>query len=229
MLSKLPGESPDAPDELARLPHGRHGLPPEFVAHNQRERLITAFIALIDEVGYDSATITATTEGAGVSSRTFYKYFKTVEDCYAAAFDLGLRRLGRVLREAFESEDEWPLQVCAALAAWLRYLAADPALARLLSVEPFVAGPAIAERYKVAIEQATPYLSPGRGLRPADADDLPPATERGLLGAINGLIARQVKAGRAESLEELLPDVVQFALTPYLGAAEARRLAGLHA
>lgn len=225
MLSKLPGESPDAPDELARLPHGRHGLPPEFVAHNQRERLIASFIALIDEVGFDNATITATIEGASVSSRTFYKYFETIEDCYAAAFDLALQRLGAVLREAFESEREWPLQVRAALVAWLHHLAEDPPVARLLTAEPFVAGPAIAERYKAAIDSAAPYLSAGRELRPEGSDELPPTTERGVLGAINNLIARQVKAGQAESLGELLPDVVQFALTPYLGAGEARRLA----
>lgn len=227
MLSNLPGESPEQPDELARLPHGRHGLPPEFVAHNQRERLIASFIALVDEVGYDNATITATTEGAGVSSRTFYKYFETVEDCYAAAFELSLERFGGVLREAFKSESDWPLQVRAVLVAWLDYLAADPAVARLLTVDPFVAGPAIAERYKAAIEYATPYLEAGRELRPDGSEPLPPTTERGLIGAINSLIARQVKAGRAEQLRDLLPDVVQFALTPYLGAAEAHRVASI--
>ena len=35
-----PVDSPEYPPELARLPPGRHGLPREFVSHNQRERLI---------------------------------------------------------------------------------------------------------------------------------------------------------------------------------------------
>jgi AcrR family transcriptional regulator len=225
LLSKKPAENPDHPDELARLPAGRHGLPPEFVAHNQRERLIASFIALLDEVGYDRVTITAVTEGAGVSSRTFYEHFETVEDCYAAAFDSVLRRLGTVLEEAFDSEREWPLRVRAALAAWLDYLAADPALARLLTAEPFVAGPAIASRYKEALERAVPYLRAGREFRGEQGELLPATTEKGLLGAVNGLIARQVKAGRGEDLRDLLPDLLQFALTPYLGAAEAHRLA----
>jgi AcrR family transcriptional regulator len=225
LLSKRPAENPDHPDELARLPAGRHGLPPEFVAHNQRERLIAAFIDLLDEVGYDRVTITAVTEGAGVSSRTFYEHFETVEDCYAAAFDSVLRRLGAVLEEAFDSEQEWPLRVRAALAAWLDYLAADPALARLLTAEPFVAGPAIAGRDKDALERAVPYLRAGRDLRGEAGELLPPTTEKGLLGAVNGSIARRVKAGRGEELRDLLPDLLQFALTPYLGAAEARRVA----
>ncbi|HUC00190.1 MAG TPA: TetR/AcrR family transcriptional regulator [Solirubrobacterales bacterium] len=227
MPPQPPDESTEFPDELARLPKGRHGLPPEFVAHNQRERLIAAFTAVVAASGYEDTTITAITEGAGVSSGTFYKYFATIEECYAAAFDAALARFGAILIGAYDSESEWPLRVRAALAAWLDFLAGDPDVARLLTAEPFVAGPVIAERYKDAIDRATPYLSAGREQRPAGAEPLPATTERGLLGAVNSLVSRQVKAGRAEDLRDLLPDLVQFALTPYLGAAEARRVATL--
>lgn len=225
VLNKPPGESPDRPDELARLPHGRHGLPPEFVAHNQRERLIASFTALVAEVGYNDATITATTEGAGVSSRTFYKYFDTIEDCCVAAFDVALRHFDEATRDAFESQAEWPQRVRAGLAAALAFFAADPAAAHLLVVEPFVAGEAIAARYKEAIERDVPCLQGGRELRRPDAMPLPETTEKGLLGAMAGLISRQVKAGAADRLEDLLPDLTQFALTPYLGAVEARNVA----
>ncbi|HET7443043.1 MAG TPA: TetR/AcrR family transcriptional regulator [Solirubrobacterales bacterium] len=227
MPNKPPEENAEYPDALARLPKGRHGLPPEFVAHNQRERLIAAFTSVVAASGYEDTTITAITEGAGVSSGTFYKYFATVEECYAAAFDAALERSGAILRSAYDSQLEWPLRIRAALAAWLEFLAGDPDVARLLTAEPFVAGPGIAERYKDAIDGATAYLSAGRELRPAGAEPLPATTERGLLGAVNSLVSRQVKAGRAEELRELLPDLVQFALTPYLGAAEARRVATL--
>ena len=225
MLSKPPGESPDHPDELAQLPHGRHGLPQEFVEHNQRERLIAAFTELVGEVGYNEATISATTAGAAVSSRTFYRYFATIEECYLGAFEVALERLGQPLREAYESESEWPLRVRAALAAVLARLAADPATARLLTAEPFVAGSAVAERYKAALEATAPYLKAGRELRDAAAPELPETTEKGLLGAINSLIARKVSAGEAGDLPSLHPDLVQFALTPYLGAAAARDVA----
>lgn len=225
MLSKPPGESPDLPDELAQLPHGRHGLPQEFVEHNQRERLIAAFTELVGEVGYSEATISATTAGAAVSSRTFYRYFETIEDCYLGAFEVALARLGPPLREAFESEQEWPRQVRAGLETALSLLASDPAGARLLTAEPFVAGSAAAERYKAALEAVAPYLRRGRELRPADAPKLPDTTEKGLLGAINSLIARKVNAGDAADLLDLLPDLTQFALTPYLGATAARDVA----
>ena len=151
MRSDPPGESPEAPDELARLPHGRHGLPAEFVARNQRQRLLASLINTVAEHGYNETTITRVIEGAAVSSRTFYKYFATVEECYLAAFDATVDLLAARLAEAYRAEVEWPLKVRAALAALLELFAASPELARLCLIEPFVAGPAISRRYQEAI------------------------------------------------------------------------------
>jgi hypothetical protein len=36
--------------------------------------------------------------------------------------------------------------------------------------------------------------------------------------------ARAADIGEAEQLEELIPDALEFALTPYLGTAAARRI-----
>jgi AcrR family transcriptional regulator len=222
--SKLPAGNPHHPDELAQLPHGRHGLPEEFVEHNQRERLIASFIAVVGGVGYSGATITAVHEGASVASRTFYKYFETVEDVCIAAFEKGVEDMRPFLAEAYRSESEWPQKVRAVLAAVLADFADWPDLARLLTVEPFVAGPAVATRHKATIEEMVPFLRRGRELRD-DGEKLPATAERGILGAVNSMIGRQVVAGRGEELPALLPDLTQFALTPYLGAAEARRIA----
>lgn len=223
MSSKLPAGNPQHPDELAQLPHGRHGLPEEFVEHNQRERLIASFIALVGEVGYSAATITAIHEGAGVASRTFYKYFETVEDICIAAFDKGVGDLRPLLVQAYGGESAWPLRIRATLAAVLDDFAGWPDLGRLLTVEPFVAGPALATRHKAAIEELVPYLRQGRELRAGLS--LPDTAERGILGAVNAMIGRHVIAGRGDELPSLLADLTQFVLTPYLGAAEARRVA----
>lgn len=224
MSSDPPGERPEQPDELARLPHGRHGLPAEFVAHNQSRRLLASLIAIVGEQGYNAATITAITEGAGVTTRTFYKYFDSVEACYQAAFDTGVEMLVAQLAEAWAAAPEWPRQVKAALAAGLEFFAASPGLARLLLTEPFVAGPSIARRYQQEIGRAAPFLARGRELS-AEGPSFPASTERGLVGSIASQIGRKVSAGEAEQLPKLSADLVQFALTPYLGAGEARRVA----
>ncbi len=224
MPSDPPGGSPEQPDELARLPRGRHGLPEEFVAHNQRERLIVSLAHVVAEHGYNDTTITRIVEGAGVTSRTFYKYFQTVEECYLAALDSTIARLTPLVVDAYQSGQSWPLRVRASIAAVLDFFAAEPEIARLCAVEPFVAGPGIARRYELAIDSLVPYLRLGRELREG-SEAFPETTERGLLGSMNSLVARKVSAGEAESLPQLLPDLVQFALTPYLGAGEARRIA----
>jgi len=222
--SKTPAENPHPPDELAQLPHGRHGLPPEFVERNQRERLIASFIGLVGEVGYSGATLTAVTEGAGVASRTFYKYFDNVEEVCVAAFEKGIEDLRPLVVGAYRGEEEWPLRIRAVLAAILADFASYPELARLLTAEPFVAGPEIARRHKAAVEGLVPYLREGRELR-AGGEPLPDTAERGILGGVNSMIGREVTAGRGEELEALLSDLTQFVLTPYLGSAEARRIA----
>ena len=247
MSSKIPAENPHHPDELAQLPHGRHGLPPEFVEHNQRERLIASFTALVGEVGYSGATITAVTEGAGVASRTFYKYFETVDEVCVAAFEKGVEDLRPLVVAAYRSEAEWPRRVRAVIAAFLAEFAAYPELwkgvvnplhhapkaKRVIwltmaggpsHLETFDPKPELARMHKAAIEGLVPFLREGRSLQDG-REPLPDTAERGILGALNSMVGRQVTAGRGEELEGLLPDLTQFVLTPYLGAAEARRVA----
>ncbi len=224
MPSDPPGESPEQPDDLARLPHGRHGLPPEFVERNQRQRLLASLIRAVAESGYNAVTITALAEGAGVTTRTFYKYFDTVEGCYLAAFDAAAEMLSQRLVESYGSEAGWPAKVRAVLASALDFFATSPDLAKLLLTEPFVAGPGVSRRYQEQIERLAPYLRAGRELS-AEAASFPATTERGLIGSIASQVGRKVSAGEAAELPKLLPDLAQFALSPYLGAAAARRLA----
>jgi AcrR family transcriptional regulator len=218
-----PAPDPDLPDELARLPRGRHGLPPEFVAHNQRERLIAGFAQAVAEVGFNDTPINRITKEAGVSSRTFYKYFQTREECFLAALDAIVAQLTEHVAYAWGSEDEWEQRVRASIAAVLRFLAAEPAMARLCTVEVLHAGPAVTERWEQLIAQLAPYLRQGES--GGGADPFPDTTDRGILGGMLSLITRRIISDGAENLEQLLPDLVQFALTPYLGPADARRVA----
>jgi hypothetical protein len=39
------------------------------------------------------------------------------------------------------------------------------------------------------------------------------------------LISRRIIAGQASELEQLLPDLVEFALAPYIGSDEATKVA----
>jgi AcrR family transcriptional regulator len=222
--TNVPAE--DYPPELARLPPGRHGLPREFVVHNQRERLIAGLAEAIAENGYSGTTIAHITRHAAVSRRTFYEHFSSKDECFVAAYDTVMVELRDRVSAAFEAAGDWPHAVKAGIGAMLEFLAAEPSLARLCMVEALVAGPVVVERYDAAIQSFVPYFQSGREGRPPEVlARLSPTTEEALVGGMVSLISRRIIAGKAEDLEELLPDLVEFTLTPYVGSAEAAELA----
>ena len=97
----------------------------------------------------------------------------------------------------------------------LHFLAAEPNLARLCMVEALVAGPVVVERYDAAIQSFVPYFQSGReGRSPEVLARLSPTTEEALVGGMISLISRRIIAGKTDELEALLPDLVEFTLTP---------------
>jgi AcrR family transcriptional regulator len=219
-------EGSEYPPELSRLPPGRHGLPREFVTRNQRERLIAGLAEAIAENGFAGTTIAHITKHAAVSRRTFYEHFSSKDECFVAAYDMVMSELNQRVGEAFEQEEEWPQAVRAGIAAMLDFLTTEPHLARLSMVEALVAGPVVVERYDAAIQNLVPYFEAGREGRSAEVlEGLSPTTEEALVGGMVSLISRRIFADRTGELEALLPDLVEFALTPYLGSAEAAKVA----
>ncbi len=216
--------TPETPESSLRLPAGRHGLPREFIAQNQRERIITALVDTVAERGYNATTVAHITKAASVSRRTFYEHFAGKEACFLAAYEMVADHIRDSMQVAAEAFEEWPQKVRAALATMLRFLAGEPELARVCMIEPIAAGGEIAARHRASMQGFVEILKAGRpqhkGERP-----LPEATEATLVGGIVSLIVREINAGRAEQLEKLLPDLVELTLAPYLGGEEAARLA----
>jgi AcrR family transcriptional regulator len=221
-----PADAADYPPELSRLPPGRHGLPRDFVIHNQRERLIAGLAEAVAEKGYGGTTIADITRHAAVSRRTFYEHFEGKDECFVAAFDTVTEQLRERVDEAFKSEDEWPAATRAGIEAMLSFLAAEPNLARLAMVEALVAGPIVVERYDAAVQTLLPYVAAGREGRPKKVlDRLSGSTEEALVGGMVSLVSRRIVAGQTEELESLLPDLTEFTLAPYVGSDEAARVA----
>lgn len=208
---------------MERLPRGRHGLSREFVAQNQRERLFAALAECLHENGYDQTTVSTIGKRAGVSKSDFYKQFESKDACFLAAYDSTVERIREQVLAGCDEGDDWAMRVLASLAALLELLAAEPAQAQLVLVEGLRVGRGVYDRYQEALQSFVPYLregspSPANGTRPPEASD------EAVVGGIASLLSSRVLAGKTEQLPEFLPDVAEFALTPYLGAAEARRL-----
>ncbi len=210
---------------MERLPRGRHGLSPEFVAQNQRERLIAGLTEVLYEVGYEKTTVSLIGQRAAVSKSDFYKHFESKDDCFFAAYEAAIERIRAEIVEACDEHPkrEWPARMRDGISSLLRLFAANPALASISLVEGLRAGPGVYDRYQAAIESFVPRLREGAPAAP-NGGIVPVAMDEAVVGGIASLLGRRVLAGEAERMVELLPDVLEFALTPYLGTAEARRI-----
>ncbi len=215
----------DSNAPMDRLPRGRHGLSPEYVAQNQRERLIAGLTEVLYEVGYQKTTVSSIGRRAAVSKSDFYKHFESKDECFYAAFDFAIERireqvLGACRRSAGEP---WPPRVREAISSLLAAFAADPALATISLVEGLRAGPPMYDRYQAALESFVACLRDGAPPAPGGGE-VPRATDEAIVGGIAALLGRRVVAGETAEIAQLMPQVVEFALTPYLGTDEARRI-----
>ncbi|HUC08095.1 MAG TPA: TetR/AcrR family transcriptional regulator [Solirubrobacterales bacterium] len=208
---------------MERLPRGRHGLPREFVAQNQRERLLAALAESLEEKGYEGTTVSSIGKRAGVSKSDFYKQFESKDACFVAAYDDAVERIRAKVLAACAERKDWATGVLAALTDLLDLLAAEPAQTQLVLVEGLRAGRGVYDRYQVALQSFVPYLRDGA---PAPPGSTPPpqATDEAVVGGIASLLARRVLAGETKTMPGLLPEIAEFALTSYVGTAEARRI-----
>lgn len=210
---------------MDRLPRGRHGLSPEFVARNQRDRLLTALILTLADVGYQKTTVSMIGRRAAVSKSDFYKHFDSKDECFFAAYDSATEQLHSAVVEACAAvaDEEWSVRVRTGVATLLAVLTAEPALAAILLAEGLRAGRGIYDRYQAALESYVPLLRDGAPDPPGGAE-VPSATDEAVVGGIASLLGRRIAAGDGADLTALVPDVLEFALTPHLGTEEARRI-----
>jgi AcrR family transcriptional regulator len=216
--------SPDPAGDLGPLPGGHHGLSREQIADSQRERLLAAIVEEAAGRGYRATTITEMVKRASVSTRDFYELFDGKEDCFLAAFDVVRDHVEDLITTAAAAEDDWPRQVIAGLRAALDLFAGEPDLARFCLVESVSATPKIAIRFREAVLDGVPPLARGR-VELDDPDSLLPETEDAIVGGMVSLATHSILADETEKLPDLLPDFVDFALIPYLGAERAAELA----
>jgi AcrR family transcriptional regulator len=135
------------------LPRGRSRLPREKVRATQRERLLRAAIAAVAEIGFRDVTVADIVRRARVSRAAFYVHFSDKEECFLTATREGGqvmadRIAGAARRPPPGAEPEEALR--AGIAAFLQFLATEPAFARVFYIDMPAAGPRAARRLQEA-------------------------------------------------------------------------------
>jgi len=143
---------------------------------------------------------------------------------FAAACEDGTEHLVAVVELAADGVEGRDARLSAGLRAALDFLAARPALAHLLLVEPFAAGPARLEHERGLSQVAALLRPPPSG--PEGGAAISEETARLLAGGLASHLSGRVLAGEAEALgdsHELLLSYLLAALRP--AAAVERRAA----
>jgi AcrR family transcriptional regulator len=117
----------------------------------RRRRLLEAAMALFGRLGYHSATVPMIVREAGSSIGAFYLYFRNKEDIYAVALVEIAGRLSAAIAHAGSSPASATDEMGAAVEGFVRWLARNPAEARLL-MEAGTLGGRLAETRRTVVE-----------------------------------------------------------------------------
>lgn len=181
-----------------RLPSGPHGIPPELIGRNQRERLIAAMAEVCGERGYAASSVAEVSKRAGVSTASFYRQFKDRKECLLASFEELFGRLLAAIESSCAGEELPAERARAAAGTVAALLSADAPAARLLTMEIVAIGPDGVLAQHRAIERLAGLLRSASGEEAGDLD-----TTWTRVAALVSLAARRSAEGESPTSAEL--------------------------
>jgi AcrR family transcriptional regulator len=208
------------PLEPARLPRGRHRLPPAVAKRSQRERLLHATGRVAAGDGYAKASVASIVAAAGVSREVFYDHFHDKQEAFAETIKFVFEQLMAGSAGAFFSTDgSWPERIWQASATFVEFLAAQPNLIRAVFVEPYAVAADI-QRPDDFVLGFTLFLEDGYRYRP-QAAQVPRIAGEAIGGVVLEAINSYLRSGRDAQLRELVPGLNYVTLAPFMGADAA--------
>lgn len=198
----------------------RPELPREFIAVRKRRRIMNAMAELCAEQGYEATKIADLVRRAGVARKTLYDNFEGKEEVFLGAFDSAVDEVAQRIEEACEEAgEERADRIEAGLRAFLTYVAENPASARMCLIEAMSATPTASARYDDAMQRAVDLL---RQNAPQETG-LPETIEETLVGGVAWILHQQIRRGGAEQALDLMPELLDFVLSPYRGVGKLKR------
>jgi len=229
-VSSVPAEPIAAATDSDALP--RRGLGIDR-STDPRRQILDALIETVARRGYDRTTTEHVLSVARIPAPVFEEHFENKQECFLEAIDELIGRLDQLLCERLDRPAPWPERVQLGLETLLAALAEHPDGAHVAMVESHSAGEESVARLHSALARFVPILEEGRayaaGQGSTDSEHLPPQTSAAVVGGIASIVHRRVLESHTAELGELLPELLYFALMPYLGHDSAISAAGLDA
>lgn len=105
--------------QVAYLPVGKR----EQTKVQNRQAILDAAREVFGEMGYEAATVRDIIRRTGLAAGTFYNYYRSKEEVFAALADDGARRFGPILKKIRASSDDFETFVRQAIAAYFGFMA----------------------------------------------------------------------------------------------------------
>jgi AcrR family transcriptional regulator len=181
----------------------------------RRERLLDAGLAEFGTRGFGQTGVKGICRAAGLTDRYFYESFSDSTELFTAVFDRATQHLFELVAQALAESPRNPAeQSRAVIEAYVRALADDPRLARVVFIEAPSAGPDVERHMRATLRRfarlaeagARPYLPAGV----SDAALRFGATS--LVGAIERLMIEWQDGELGLSVEEIIDHLVAMLL-----------------
>ncbi|MBO0746707.1 MAG: TetR/AcrR family transcriptional regulator [Acidimicrobiaceae bacterium] len=199
--------------------------PPSIPVNPTRSPLLRAVLALCAQRGYAAVTVQEIANHAGVGRKAFYTHFADKRECFLAAYEEASEQLLGEVIGAAHAEEDWCTGLRAGVVGAIRVAETDATRMRCLLVEVFAAGEGALDRrarmlrrLALELDRARHYGSPAALAAPVSEI---------VIGGLESLLRSQLETGRPETAVDLIPDLVYFAVDPYLGKEIAAEQAEL--
>jgi AcrR family transcriptional regulator len=192
-----------------KLPRGPHKLTDEQVAEDQRQRLISAMVALAGEYGYAATTVADVIGRAKVSRKTFYEHFDDREALLIAAFDTIAPTALEQARAASGRGGGTTRQFEALTLRLCRFARDTPGAVALYTIEIAASDPVGLQRREQLMGEYGALID--ECLRAEhEQPALPLVFARAPAGAMHRTIDAQLRAGRVDALRNIAPQLARW-------------------
>jgi AcrR family transcriptional regulator len=183
------------------------------VLASQRERLLRAMLESVAERGYSATRVPDVVAAARVSRNAFYELFEDKDDCFLALADGMTDELLASLTEV-AADDDWRTALDRGVRIYLNWWRENPSIARAYLLELPQAGErAVRQRQRQSDRFVTLFEGLAEWMRRSDPGLAPlnAVAARLLVVGTTEVVAREVRQGRLEHLDELHPELVDLA------------------
>jgi AcrR family transcriptional regulator len=176
-----------------------------------------AIVEVVDEVGYEAATVEQIVERAGVTRTEFLRRFKDKEDCAQRSFEAFADDYRLRIFSAYSAFPDWRTGLRAAAYEVADWMDDHPDVVRFGAVEILKAeNEMIRVRREEAISYGAELIDQGR-MEATGPARVPDAAALMALGSIVQLLIHKIQTGVAFDPIEMVPQMMYLATRPYVG------------